>query len=459
MKFATEAERAAALSSIDEMAPDAAERHAEIISAEIGTDGEASTTVAEDAAKIEDTANKLQEETPPAKHEITDLKGYKTPGELLKAFDEAQALIQRQAEKIKGFDGVKVDPDLKTRLDKAEKDLAELRGKGGDKDAAATATADLKSLDDERKAIEDILDQLDRDAEADPDVVYTPEYQKRLRDANRRSLKNSAGYTTTLNQLSSDLAETKKAQNDFVANRTRETETDRIRKEAEAIDNDMDSLDDPDYKTTAKTKDLREGYLKWQNDVCLAFYGRPPKSIEEANYAMDQLQMKNPKLVEECRVRGTRITPDQDIERYLKKCELRLYQQGYRKNSAGMFVKEKRVMVPDGSGNMIPYIMPSLKDALTHMKAESGDYKRQTDEAYQQGATDFARAQERRDISATTLDSRDQTGTTKDAKWAMDVLMNTDELAIADAVRRGNKSVLSEINEARKILGRDPIAL
>ena len=444
MKFASEEDRVKAMEALDPDAKDSAIELEKIQSAEIGVDD---GTPAEGAAPVVEPV--VEPPVEGVKYEITDLKGYRTPGELLKSYDNAQDLIARQAEELRKL---REAPAVSDELIQARRELEELkRSKPAE---AKEATADLKILQNERQRITGLLDELDKQADADPDIVFTAEYQKKQRDIVRASTKNSEAIEATLLQISSDLAETKKTQAEINQSKARETQEDRDRKAYEDLWKDMDSLDDPEYKTTTSKAVLKDNYLEWRNSVAIAYHGRPAKTEAEFSEAMVQLELKNPKLIEQCNLMKVATTPDSEMSAYLKTCELNLYRQGYRKNPmTGQYTAERRVMVPDGKGNKVPYIIPTLKEAMEKMRLEDGTYQRKADEAYQNGASDFAAAAQRRDRGAVTLSDKDQRIAAKTPEWAAQYLQSIDPDMVADSIRRGNTAGLTEYYEAMKILG------
>ena len=458
MKFESEEKRIEAMSALDPQDPESAGKMAEIEAAEIGTDTTPKTSP-------ETPPEKLDEEPPetppseeaggekppevPAKYEIDDLKGHKTPGELLKSYDNAQDLIKRQAKKIKEFQS-RTDDGLKQRLEQAEKELSELKKAGGSQQQVRETSGDLKTLKEERSKIRQELENLNKEAEADDDVVFSADYQKRLRNAQLASVRNSDAYDAVLDKLTADLADTRKIHTDYVATQTNRERNKDVEKHYDSIFQQLDALDDPEYKTVKPTRQLMHEYLNWQHDVATAYYGRPPKNEQESQAAMKQLELHNPSLMQSCELAGIKTAPDEDMKRYIKKTELNLYRQGYRKNTVtGRFDAENRLK--DAGGKPIEF--PTVKAALAAMRDESGYYKDREQNAFQQGAESLAKGMERRDQGAITITEQDQRKDGKTEKWAEDYLKTIDPDAIRTALEKKEFEKIPDYVEAMKLLG------
>ncbi len=456
MKFENEEKRIEAMKALDPLASDSESKLVEIQAAEIGEGKPIETSTPEVKPEpIPVTDGKPAEvpikEPAPTKWEITDLKGHKKPEELLKSYDNAQDKIARQAEKIREL-STQANPELQQRLERAEKELVELK-RSTPQQAKETAV-DMKALQAERQKAFGVIKELKELVEKDPEVVFEKSYQQKMLEAQEVILKNTIAYDAMFEKLSSEVADTRRTHSEFVTQQTQGSQKQKEGEQIEAFHKEMDAIDDPEYKTTKPYKDLKEAYLKWRNDVCIAYYGHLPKSDAEANHAMDQLELRNPKILQECNLRNIPIEHDDDTKKFILKTELNLYRQGYRKNPAtGHFSSDRRVMVPDGKGGEIPYVIPTIKETLEVMRAESGYYKEKVNGAYQQGATDFARATERRDQGAVTLDGGDQKGTTKTEAWAHEFLVKVDPDRIRDAMEKGRTAELAEYYEAMKLVG------
>ena len=461
MKFETEEKRIEAMNALDTNDPNNEAKLNEIISAEIGVeeippegdkppesvppDGEKSP----EGDKPPEGGGKPPESTP-QKYEITDLKGHKSPEELLKSWDNKEEMIQRQGEKIKQLMEAQVDPELKQRLETAERELAELKKAGGSKQQVQGSTADLKTLKDTRNRINSELMSLSKKVEEDEEYFFTKEYQTKLLKLQQESILNTAAYDTALEKVSSDLADTRRSHTEFVDNQIKRSKESDEERQFDAIFEQLDALEDPEYKTVTPTKQLMHKYLKWRDDVSFAYYGRMPKNEQEAYAAMKQLELGNPQLIQQCGLLGTPVKPDEEMKKYVLKTELNLYRQGYRKNPVtGKFDSDNRLK--DGNGN--PIVFPDIKTALAAMRDESGYYQKKEQNAYQQGASDLALSMERRDQGAVTLDGKDQRKTEKDEAWAQEYLGSIDENAIRDAIDKGETEKLTEYYQAMKMLG------
>jgi hypothetical protein len=458
MKFESEEKRIEAMNALDPQDPESAGKMAEIEAAEIGIDNPPETPLETPPVKPDENPSEAPpsegagaEKPPeaPSKYEIDDLKGHKTPGELLKSYDNAQDLIKRQAEKIKEFQS-RTDDGLKQRLEQAERELSELKKSGGSQQQVRETSTDLKALKEERSKIRKVLEDLNKEAEADDDAVFSADYQKRLRNAQLASINNSEAYDAVLDKLTTDLADTRKAHTEYVENQTTRERTRDVEKHYDSIFEQLDAIDDPEYKTVKPTRQLMHEYLNWQHDVATAYHGHPPKSEQEAQAAMKQLELRNPSLMQSCELAGIKTAPDDDMKRYIKKTELNLYRQGYRKNPVtGRFDADNRLK--DASGKPIEF--PTVKAALAAMRDESGYYKEREQNAFQQGAESLAKGMERRDQGAITITEQDQRKDGKTEKWAEDYLQTIDPDAIRTALEKKEFEKIPDYVEAMRLLG------
>jgi hypothetical protein len=455
MMFATEEDRVKAIEGLDE-SPENLGKLEEIRNAKIGT-AEASTEAA-GSTPPEPKPDAPKDQTPPEQKTDDDLKGYKTQGELLKAFDEQKSLIERQTQFIReklSQQAPQVDQSIVQRAEKAERELEEL--KRGTQQPSQGTKADIAVVQSEIQRIQALQDELDKQAEGDPDVAYTADYQKKVRELQRLQTKNVMALTELYGQARQEIVEAKKVSSEFAQSITRTKEEQRQQEIIGSEYKAMDDLDDPEYKLSKPSKEVEGEYVKWRGDVALAYYGRPAQNPDEAFAALDQLQLKNPELLQKCVMMGIKAEPSQDVARYIQHCDLMNYRDGYRKDP--VTGKMKRITRFDPISNQeVPIILPDLKSALKQKRLDEGYYDKRADGSFQQGAESLAKAAGRRDQGAVTLDGgKDQGQTPGGLEWAQKVVSEYDPEEVMIAYRRGDRTKFDEINKARVLLGMDPI--
>lgn len=386
--------------------------------------------------------------------------GFDSPGKVFKSYSEAQDLIKRQSEKIKELVSGSTartpgEQAAMERAERAERDLEQLR-KGAPAAPQQGTAGNIATVSDSIKQIETMQAELEAEAEKDPDIAFTSNYQKKMRELSKLQTKNFNSLAGLLTQAQHEIGETRKATSEFVQGQQRTKEEDNRRNELQKQYDEINKIDIPEFKLS-KPSDVVEGeFVKWRDDVSLAFYGRPAADTVEKFNALEQLQLKNPDLLKKCQLMGVSAEPTDDIARYVQVCEMIDYADGYRKDPATG--KYTRLMRYDpATQTQVPLVMPSLKAAIQQKRLEDGYYEKQRDGAFQAGAESLAAAASRRDQGAVTLDQRDQGQTGGTQKWAYDTLTNIDPEDAVREYRKGNKAKFDEINKARKLLGQDPI--
>jgi hypothetical protein len=455
LMFATEQDRVKAMEGLEE-SPDNLGKLDEIRNAKIGV-AEATET------KVEATGSTPPEPKPdvtkdqPAQ-KTDDLKGYKTQGELLKAFDEQKSLIERQTQFIRekiSQQAPAVDQSVIQRAEKAERELEQLK-RGSQKPAEKT-TVDIAAVQTEIQRIQTLMDELDKLAENDADVAYTADYQKKSRELQRLQTKNVVALTQLYGKAQQEIVEARRVSSEFASSITKTKETERQQSIIESEYKAMDTLDDSEYKLTKPSKEIEGEYIKWSAEIALAYYGRPAQSRSETFAALQQLQLKNSELLQKCQMMGFKAEPSQDVARYIEICVLMDYRDGFRKDP--ITGKMKRVTRFDPVSNSeVPIVMADLKSALKQKRLEEGYYDKRADGSFQQGAESVAKAAGRRDQGAVTLDGgKDQGQTPGGLEWAQRIVNESDPEEIMIAYRRGDKTKFDEMNKARGLLGMDPI--
>lgn len=389
-------------------------------------------------------------------------QGYGSLGHVMKAFGEQRDLISRQGTYIQELArkaAEKPEPE-KRAIEGAQEADEKLRQSGGAAGASPETVADISSVQKDIQQIQKLQDELDKQADDDPDIAYTPDYQKKVRDLSRLQVKNLNILTTLLGKAQVEASEAKRTAAEVVAGTQRERETKQEQLALEATYNEVDTLDAPELKLSKSVKEIEGEYKSWADGVAMAFYGRPAANVAEKFSALEQLQNKNPELVSKCQLMGIKTEPTQDIQRYMKLCEYLDYRDGFRKDPAtGQYI---RLMKYDGrTQTQVPLVLPSLKAAIEQKRIEEGYYHKKADNAFQEGAESISQAAMRRDKGAVELNNGDEQGQTPGGgqKAAYDTLLRIDAEDAMYKFRHGDSTAVEELNKARKALGMEPLTL
>jgi len=403
----------------------------------------------------------------PAKWEVTKEElpeGYKSPKDVLKAFGELRATFERQTKFIKEKLGeqpatTQVQSEALKRAEAAEAELAKLRGTAAAPQSQKT-TADIGAVQAEIQRIEALQTELEKEAEEDPDIPFTADYQKKVRELSRLQTKNLTVLTGLYNQARTEISEARSATNEITASRKKQEESEAASNVINSRFKEMTELDIPEFKLSKSAKDIEGEYVQWREDVSLAYYGHKVNTREEKNAALQQLQLKNPELLSKCQIFGVKPEPSENVKRYIQQCEMIDYQEGWRKDPAtGQWSQLlKQQMDPAGRMMSVPFTYPTLKAAIQAKRLEEGYYEKQRDSAFQKGAQSISQAAQRRDQGAVELDTRSDMGqTVMDSSWAIRVLTENDPEQAMIEYRAGNRTKFDEINKARKAMGQEPI--
>lgn len=476
LSFSSEEERAKAMEELPET-PENIEKLREIRDAAI-------TEKTEDGEPKPEGEVKPEGEREPEQQEIPDesnFSGYKSLGELRKAFDEQKALIQRQQGFIREKLQSQQEPieDERTqkaleRAEKAERELAEMKQAGtGSQTEKKETTAEITSTQQELQRIDELFDELDEMVKRDPDLSLDPDFRKKefeLQRLQRKTLGDLNNlYVQAMNEVRAVKDESAKIRSttDEYVNTSKKVELTRRQEEAKAATiREMDGIakipEFKEYDIGKSYSDAEQEYVKFRNDVALAYYGRPARTRDEGFVALDQLQLKNPELISKLQMMGIKAEPTQEVSRYIELCEALDYMEGWR-NDPVTGRKYRLTRHDPATGANVPLVMPSLKDALQKMRLDNGYYANERDNAYQQGAEALASAAQRRDSTVKELNdgaSQGQIGNKHDVEWAMKIL--DDESIEMDAMKKyraGDTTAFDEINKAREIVGMAPMSI
>lgn len=384
-------------------------------------------------------------------------EGFDTPGKVFKSFVEAQELIKRQTNFIKENlnkpAATNAESEATERARKAEEELARIRSSAPAGQPQGSTTADISTVQTEIQRIEAMQDELEKQAEEDPDVAFTGEYQRKQRELSRLQTKNLNLLTTLYSNAKTEIQQAKTLADGIVTQQKQSKEDEAAATARQNLYNEMTALDVPELKLSKKAEDVEADYLQWRRDVSLAYYGRPAANVEEEFKALEQLQIKNPDTIQKCALIGVKAEPSEDVKRYIQNCEYLDYQMGWRKDPAtGKFFRLTKF--DPATNQTVPLILPSLKAAIQQKRVEEGFYEKQVDGAFQKGAQSVAAAAQRRDMGAVELNERgDQGQTPASAEWALRTMQDIDAETAELERRRGNPAKLNELNKARVALG------
>jgi hypothetical protein len=392
---------------------------------------------------------------------------YTTPADVIKGLQEKEELIQRQKKFIKE----KMDTgqgDAQKRISELEAAIAQMQQTSAPaQPLVSQGTQPQIDVAKTQKLLSDIntiQTELDRIKEEDPDKVFDDAYQSKQWELSKLQTQLLSDQQALLLQTQTEALNTRQSTDAYLSDQKRGAEEERRRKAIEAEYADIQSaICDPEFKAefnlSKPFSQIEAEYQKWKFDVANAYLKRPPQNQQEISMALSQLQIRNSDLINTCQVMGIAAAPTTDMENYLKVCEYLDYQNGWRKDSLGKFDQVKRY--DPVTGNNIPVILPDLKTAIRQKRHEEGFYTKEKDQAYQQGAQDFAAAQTKRDPAVAELNSPTTIGQTNnyDTNWAIQYLAEVDEEEIAKELRRGITTKLDEFNKARGILGMKSMSL
>ena len=476
--FGSEAERLDAMESLGESQDDLAKleqiRNAQIVAQEEGQGPEVAPqgteAVQEPAAAAQQPAAPPVSEPAAAVSEPFTINPeairaagltYPNAEELIKGTVEKERYIQHQKE---------LAETSKQRIAELEAELARARTQPPAQTAQPpaqspqTATGAIESARGTVANIKAQLAELKRIKEADPYAASTSE------DFQERQWQLQEAYSEALMHLT-DL--TTQTVGGFEAQRqaaAQEAERQRVAAEAEqrrkAFVDDLAEMDavsaDAEFSELRMSKpavEVDKDFANWRMDVAAVFYGRPAATGAEINAALDQLQARNPDLIHKLSARGVPAVPTQDMRNYIMLSHALDYRDGWVPDPARPGEDMRATRYDAASGKMVPVVMPSLKDALKQKRLNEGYYKQQVNQAYQRGAESFAQAQAKRGPEVPELNSPSTMGSSgvSDADWAAKVITECDEFEVMRQYRAGNRKMLDELNEARRICGMEPI--
>lgn len=372
----------------------------------------------------------------------TDLPlGYKNLDTALKSLIEKEDLIQKQSTKIRELlENHPVQKEVLQRAETAQKNLekTEVLNHGA---ASAKTTNEINAIKSEIKRVSELQAELEREAEKDEDVVFTAEYKKKERELQKLQTKNLIAVAEVMERAQNEIVETKTATSKYLEAKAEEERALKASQAMGKIYEQVDSIDIPELKMSKGVRDVEADYLKWRRNLAVAYFGRQPKDINEELDALEQAQLRNPKLMQNCSVIGCSIEPTTDIKKYLEIC------------SATAYVKEKNIgEYVNGEFKLLP-----VGDAVKYYRGMTGYHESKMEDRYQKGAESAARAAMRRDVGAVEIGADDQHSTiAKDQSWADKVLSTVDPIVAVNKALQGDMAAFNERNEALKLYGLPP---
>ena len=472
LTFETEEAKAAAIEEFPEDSEDMGELD-RIMAAEITSAGEGETKVEPEPEPEPEPETPAEE----AKVSDDDLKGHKTRGELLKAYDEKVALIERQSKFIKDNVGgaESGNQTLLKRLEAAEARTADLEKqvKSGPVNEKPTDSTQKKIEVSESRVEQIKAMQAELESADDPYDEEVVKKQRKLTSMLLDEVVNLNGLVSNAHQeiaLAREEGTSAKAEVGKLLKRDEEAElTAKIAAAQDADFSDANGFKDKfkefQFSVDPKTSQPKAmgavdaEYTKWAEDVASLYYKQPisfSNNRDAALRALKMLESESPDLVEMCRVAGVPTDPSDDIVKYLDICDLMDYRDGIRLDpNTG---KSNRVMRFDAAlGKEVPVIMESIEQAFEYRRVKDGHYKKLIAEKYSQGGKDMAEAIRKRDSGVEELDnttgvSQRDAGLEMSVEDAMRVAESIDERDAMILAQQGDTSLIDRLNAAETIL-------
>ena len=181
--------------------------------------------------------------------------------------------------------------------------------------------------------------------------------------------------------------------------------------------------------------------------------------MEEFNFAMEQLAIRNADMLKKCQLAGIPTEPTQDVQTLIAVAGMMDYRDGWRPDPARPGQLKLETRYDAATGQNVPAVLPDLKTAIKMRRLNEGYYKKGIDQAYQRGAQNLAAAMAKRDPTVAELNDPSLIGTSGNAttEWALSVLEADNDAEAMRRYRAGDTSMVDEINKARAALGMKPI--
>ena len=490
--FATEEDRQAEVGKInwEDGNPDNEKLFDELTSATIGpeptppaTTGDPAPVTEHEPAPAPATEGALSPEEISVLDEDgkTVLGKYKNQNEVLKALRETKKLADAQGKRLREHNAT-ADPTRDQKIAELQAQLKELQAKSGTAAPGAPAPAKVENVSEEIAAAEaeeaELLKEMSAlEASVEAGDYYEADYQKKVLALNRKIITNSARIrkaTSAAQAIIQKQNETIEANgrqvSEFLGAKQKEEDERATKESFRDLDRQFDEVAalDPMYKTTKGTMESDQEYREWVEAVASALFKKPVSMLfqgtdgkmyrtQEADLAMQQLQLRHPALLEDLRLAGIASEPTADMKAYLARCELDKYRRGFRIDpSTGKWSTEPLWSDPV---NKIPFVIPTQKQALEMMRLDTGYYKETAEKARQRSGDYLQRAMDTRDRGAT--EPRDgslsgQLSLSEDAAAKIltpgaDGFISAEEAA--KSFRAGDRGPHDRLNAALKVCG------
>lgn len=419
MNFASQVEKDTAIEQFDTSDPSKIGDLEEIMGSEIvepSTEEAAETPAQSDDTQVEtppeETPAETSDETPaesetqtppeevppvtePKTFEITDKDlppGYKTVGEVFKAFNEQKALIERQNNKIQ------TDVEKFSAL---SSDVQKLQEANNATQQPATTSTDI-NLEDEAKKVVAAAEKRDK---AYGEDAYSDE-----------SLKAQREYENANFQYTQKVATSVAAQKDAFA---KENEQIKLKNERDlAVDREYKEISDfalenkEEYGLEEAPKVVEAKYVDWAKKVAAQYYQKNTDNWNEINTALRDLELKSPRLIEACQTAGVSVEPpSQDIANYGKICNLIQYRDGVRAHIDGSQYMEQRYNPETRKNDIVRY--PNLSSALENKRVREGYYRKKATDAFNNGVSEQRSVAGQRDTSVLSNESDAHAGSVR----------------------------------------------
>jgi hypothetical protein len=340
-----------------------------------------------DDSTTEDSGD--QAATEPETFTITkeDLGKYKSPGELFKAVQEKDSLIERQGKKIQ------------ESIDKINEVSQKVKTFEESKTGQQTKETSEVDFDAEEKRIMELGEKYQKALKEDQ---YSEEASNAQWEFNNAQFQYQQ-------KLAKALKEQKEAFNKKEQELKLKAET-KVAEEREYGEIDAFAKKYKEFELTTDPKIAEKEYYNYGESVAKVYYNRQPTNWNEIIIALEALEMGSPTLIQNCEVAGVSIKPpSKDIENYAKISDLINFRDGFRRNPDGSVFRLQRY--DPETGKNIPDKFPSLEAALEYRRVREGYYKKKASEAYNKGVEEAHNVAGSRDTNVLSNDSDQRAGT------------------------------------------------
>lgn len=327
---------------------------------------------------------KQEADPPPKKWDVNegDLPdGYDTPGKVFKTVSHQKETLERQAALIK----------------RQDEQMEALRQKHESQPVAPVVPVAPKQPDapvDYDAQITGLQTKLVEARKEDPfseDAFNLQTQIDQTKDKKWETKFEAIQKTTeTANNNFTEYKESR--QQDVLNEKNQQT----LKKDYEEIDALGKEKGFEEYVLTKSAKEVEKDYVVLKDSVVSAYYGRPPVSYQEENYAMQMYKNKAPDLLN--KLQATQIPTEftQDITNFLEAAKMLNVRDGVYYDDNGKQQVYRSRYDPATQQN-IPDRFSNLKQAVEHQRLDSGHYRKKEISAYDKGQADLKNAQEKRD--------------------------------------------------------------